>query len=85
MKPGSSAGDHYASVLFKIIVTYESKGKIVSGKRFIMKTLPEKDSEKRAALEGMPIFENEIRMNSETLPAMEKILRKSGEKSWWPR
>lgn len=86
VKPGSSAGDHYASIMFKIIVSYQmGKGKTVSGRRFILKTMPETSCQKKDLLEDMPIFANEIRMYTETLPAMEEILSRFGERPWWPK
>lgn len=83
--PGSKAGDHYASIMFKIIATYGSKGNIVSGRRFIFKTVPEADGPKKELLENLPAFKNEIMMYTKTLPAMEKILNQYGEKGFWPR
>lgn len=83
--PGSSAGDHYASVMFKIIVSYGSKGKIVTERRFILKTVPEAEGDKKNFLEMMPVFINEIRMYSTILPAMEKILKQHNESIWWPK
>lgn len=84
IKPGSSAGDHYASIMFKIIATYTSKGKEVSARRFILKTMPEVECEKKEMLKDMPVFDNEIRMYSEVLPAMQTILDQHNEKGWWP-
>ena len=81
--PGSAAGDHYASIMFKIIATYESKGKTVEKRRFILKTMPD-SGEKAEFLQDYPIFTSEINMYSKTLPAMEQILEKHGEKRWWP-
>lgn len=85
IKPGSSAGDHYASIMFKIIVTYGSKGKIVNDRRLIFKTVPEAEGPKKDLLEQLPAFKNEISMYTKTLPEMEKILNAHGEKGWWPK
>lgn len=85
VKPGSSAGDHYASIMFKIIVSYQSRGKTVSGRRFILKTMPETSCQKKDLLQDVPIFANEIRMYTKTLPAMEEILSRFGERPWWPK
>lgn len=49
VKPGSSAGDHYASIMFKIIVSYQSKGKTVSGRRFILKRCPRRVARRRTS------------------------------------
>lgn len=85
IKPGSSAGDHYASIMFKIIATYGSKGKIVSDRRFIFKTVPEAEGQKKDLLEQLPAFKNEILMYTKILPEMDKILKEHGEKGWWPK
>lgn len=85
IKPGSKAGDHYASIMFKIIATYGTKGKIVVERRFILKTMPEAEGQKKELLESMPVFKNEIQMYTETLPAMEKILVENGERAFWPK
>lgn len=84
INPGSSAGDHYASVMFKITATYGSQGRIVVDRRFILKTIPDVDGPKKDLLEQMPAFKNEIIMYTVTLPAMEKILRGHGEEPYWP-
>lgn len=85
IRPGSKAGDHYASIMFKIIATYGTKGTIVNERRFIYKTVPEAEGMKKDMLEQLPAFKNEISMYTKTLPAMEEILKKHGEKGWWPR
>lgn len=85
IRPGSKAGDHYASVMFKIIVTYGSRGRIESERRFILKTVPEADGPKKDLLENLPAFKNEISMYTQILPAMEAILKEHGEKGWWPK
>ena len=83
-KPGSGAADHYASVMFKIIVSYESKGRTVEDRRLILKTIPEAEGVKKELLETLQIFANEIKMYSDTLPAMEEILNQHGETKFWP-
>lgn len=85
IKPGSSAGDHYASIMFKIIASYGSKGEIVNDRRFIFKTVPEAEGQKKEMLENSPIFKNEILMYTQTLPAMAEILKEHGEVTWWPK
>lgn len=69
--------------MFKIIATYETKGRTVSERRFILKTMPV-SGEKKEMLEDVPIFDNEIKIYTKTLPAMEEILKKTGENPWWP-
>lgn len=84
IKPGSGKGDHYASIMFKIIASYSTKEDTVTDRRFIMKTLPEA-GKKKDLLKDSPVFTNELLMYTEALPAMEDILRKIGEEPWWPR
>lgn len=71
--------------MFKIIVSYGSKGRIVIERRFVLKTVPEAEGQKKEMLELWPAFKNETRMYSKTLSAMEDILEKHGEKGWWPK
>lgn len=83
IKPGSGAGDHYASIVQKITVSYEAKGKVTRGRKLFMKTVPD-DGKKQEILSQLPMFVNELRMYSDILPAMEKILKLNGEEKWWP-
>lgn len=83
VRPGSSAGDHYASVMFKVIVSYETKGRTVTDRRFILKTMPDA-GEKKEFLKDFPVFAKEIHMYTKTLPVMEKILTQHGDKKFWP-
>lgn len=85
IKPGSNVGDHYASIMFKVIVTYGSRGKTLIDRRFILKTIPEAEGPKKELLENMPAFKNEIIMYTEILAAMESILKEHDEKPWWPK
>lgn len=85
IRPGSKAGDHYASIMFKIIASYGTKGEIVCERRFILKTVPEAEGQKKELLEQLPAFKNEIEMYTKVFKDMEKILEESGEKGWWPR
>ena len=85
IRPGSKAGDHYASIMFKIIATYGTKGRIVLERRFILKTVPEAEGPKKELLEQLPAFKHEIIMYTQILPAMENLLKEQGEKGWWPK
>lgn len=70
--------------MFKIIVTYETKGRKVTDRRFILKTIPD-SGEKKEFLSNFPVFVSEINMYSKTIPAMKEILTKHGEKGMWPK
>lgn len=85
IKPGSAAGDHYASIMFKIIASYGTRGRIVTQRRFILKTVPEAEGQKKEFLDNSPAFKNEIVVYTKVLVAMEAILKENGEKGWWPK
>lgn len=85
IKPGSGAGDHYASVMFKIIVSYGSQGQTVVDRRLILKTTPQEEGQKKELLDDIPVFENETKMYTKILPAMEELLKQAGEKRYWPK
>lgn len=86
MKPGSDSGDHYASVIQRIAVTYQASGQSPPESRsYIMKTLPDSGGEKQKHLSQLPMFTNERRVYSEFLSKMEEILKVHGEEKWWPR
>lgn len=85
VKRGSDTGDHYASVIQRIDVTYQATGKSLPESRsFIMKTIPD-GGEKQKHLSQLPMFTNERRVYLEVLSNMEEILKHSGEEKWWPR
>lgn len=71
--------------MFKITVSYGTRGKIVSDRRFVLKTMPEAEGQKKDILEKSPAFKNETIMYTQTLKAMEEVLTQHGEKTWWPK
>ncbi|KAH8399612.1 hypothetical protein KR215_004983, partial [Drosophila sulfurigaster] len=74
MSPASAKGDHYASVMFRSKVVYETqKGKF--SKSLIIKTMPEQEGHKKEMLSNSHIFEIEIGMYTKALPKFEEILR----------
>lgn len=84
VKPGSAAGDHYASIIQKVTASYETQGHCITERRFILKTIPD-EGQKQKQLSQLPVFVNERRIYFEVLAAMEQILRQCGEERWWPR
>ncbi|GAB0094310.1 LOC111597534 [Sergentomyia squamirostris] len=78
--PGSKAGDHFASVMFKAIVSYTTKGKSISGRSLIIKTMPVDDGFKKEMLSEMNVFGREIEMYSKVLPEMKRIMESIGDK-----
>ncbi|KAH8358900.1 hypothetical protein KR093_003196 [Drosophila rubida] len=78
MSPASAKGDHYASVMFRSKVAYETqRGKF--SKSLIIKTMPEQEGHKKEMLNNSRIFETEIGMYTKALPKFEEILRQSGD------
>ncbi|XP_062712525.1 uncharacterized protein LOC109412325 [Aedes albopictus] len=86
LRPGTNAGDHYASIMFRTTVHYRSaryhKEQAIS---LIMKLPAQADGFKKDLLEGNDLFETEMRMYSEVLPAMSKALKEVGEHLEVPR
>lgn len=78
ISPGTSPGEHFASIMFKIDVKYESKG-IPERLNFIMKTVPVEEGVKKEFLKDSTAFPTEIRMYEEILPKMKDILRQIGD------
>lgn len=75
--PGTAAGDHFASIMFKIAVNYvRSTG--AETIKLIMKLMPHADGFKKEMLKESPAFNNEIRMYNEILPKMESVLSDAG-------
>lgn len=85
IQPGSAAGDHYASLMFKIIVSYGSGGEVVQDRRLILKTAPEEQGQKKDLLDDIPVFKSETLMYTKILPAMEEFLKQNGELPYWPK
>ncbi|XP_068158051.1 uncharacterized protein [Drosophila tropicalis] len=76
--PATKKGDHYASVMFRSSVEYQTDG----GKFFkslIVKAMPEQEGHKKNMLSESHIFETEIGMYAKVLPAFEKILQEAGD------
>ncbi|XP_017953558.1 uncharacterized protein LOC108649069 [Drosophila navojoa] len=78
--PASAKGDHYASVMFRAVVKYETAGSTGSSTiSLIIKTMPEADGLKKDMLSESHIFKTEIAMYTEVLPKFERILREAGD------
>ncbi|KAH8312773.1 hypothetical protein KR044_012884 [Drosophila immigrans] len=78
--PASGKGDHYASVMFRAMVSFETgKGKF--NKSLIIKTMPEQEGHKKEMLKDSPLFVTEIGMYSKVLPKFEEILRQAGDET----
>ncbi|KAL5291261.1 hypothetical protein ACFFRR_010583 [Megaselia abdita] len=79
MNPGSGKGDHYASIMFRAIINYESKNSKNQEISLIVKTMPFVDGPKKEMLKGMSFFETEIQMYKEVIPQFQKILKEAGD------
>ncbi|EAT33282.1 AAEL014439-PA [Aedes aegypti] len=86
LRPGTNAGDHYASIMFRTTVHYRSaryhKEQAIS---LIMKLTTQAEGFKKELLDGNGLFETETKMYSEVLPAMSKALAEVGEHLEVPR
>lgn len=76
--PGTKPGDHFASVIFRASVTYNSRGQNHE-KSLIIKTMPVQEGLKKDLLKGGEIFETETIMYQTVIPEMVKLLRSVGD------
>lgn len=76
--PGTVAGDHFASIMFKITVNYTSAKNDAGETKLIMKLMPHAEGFKKEMLKDTPAFKNEIRMYQDILPKMEQVLANAG-------
>ncbi|KAL5273152.1 hypothetical protein ACFFRR_000107 [Megaselia abdita] len=79
VKPGSNLGDHYASVMFRGLITYNSSTKKGEETSLIIKTMPFVDGPKKELLGQSDIFEIEISMYNDVIPKFEKILKEAND------
>ncbi|KAL5290994.1 hypothetical protein ACFFRR_010417 [Megaselia abdita] len=79
LRPGSSKGDHYASLMFRAIIKYENNSFTNLEKSLLVKTMPFVDGPKKQMLKSMNIFDVEIKMYNEVIPQFQKLLRDSGD------
>ncbi|XP_055695949.1 uncharacterized protein LOC129797409 [Lutzomyia longipalpis] len=79
MVPGTKPGDHFASIMFKAIVSYTSRGKVVSGRSLVVKTMPVEEGLKKEMFTEMPIFDREIDMYTKILPEMKRLMESIGD------
>ncbi|XP_055854162.1 uncharacterized protein LOC129917939 [Episyrphus balteatus] len=76
LSPASAQGDHYASIMFRCAVTYDTNKSKGNTKSLIIKTMPEIDGFKKDFLAESHIFETEIPMYAETIPKFHAELKK---------
>lgn len=70
--PGTKPGDHFASVIFRVLVRHDKAADEVS---LIVKTLPAEDGLKKDILKDGYVFETETLMYTTIVPAMHQLLR----------
>ncbi|GAB0088787.1 hypothetical protein DMENIID0001_032510 [Sergentomyia squamirostris] len=76
--PGTKPGDHFASIMFKAIVSYTTRGKVVSSLSLVIKTMPV-EGMKKEMFQEMPVFDREIAMYTKVLPEMARIMESIGD------
>lgn len=81
ISPATSKGDHYASVMFRGKVTYNSKKAKGQTRSLIVKIMPQVEGHKKDMLKESFVFETEINMYSNTIPKLEAELRKIGDQT----
>ncbi|XP_055902678.1 uncharacterized protein LOC129938887 [Eupeodes corollae] len=79
MSPATAKGDHYASVMFRATLGFDSKTTKGLTKSLIIKTMPQVEGHKMDLLKESFVFETEISMYSKTIPMFEAELRKIGD------
>ncbi|XP_062124123.1 uncharacterized protein LOC133837394 [Drosophila sulfurigaster albostrigata] len=78
VSPATLKGDHYASIMFRVVVEYTNKQGNAS-KSLIVKTMPQVEGFKKEQLNESHIFRTEIGMYTEVLPKFEAVLREAGD------
>ncbi|XP_055547038.1 uncharacterized protein LOC129731230 [Wyeomyia smithii] len=76
--PGTRPGDHFASIIFRAIVKYQSRG-ADHEVSLIVKTVPDGNGLKRDLLKDGVLFDTEIVMYNSVIPEMHRLLRSVGD------
>ncbi|XP_055854337.1 uncharacterized protein LOC129918046 [Episyrphus balteatus] len=79
ISPGTEKGDHFASIMFRVVATYKSPSITSESISMILKTIPEEEGFKKEVLDQMLYFETEIGMYAEEIPKLENVLRNNGD------
>ena len=79
--PGTKPGEHFASIMFKAKVTYDSTKNNLSDEviHLILKTVPILEGIKMDLFKNSSAFPTEMKMYSEIIPKMERLLAKIGD------
>jgi hypothetical protein len=79
-------GDHYASVMFRIVVTISDvKSGLNEEISLVLKTMPFVEGFKMDFLRGTSLFDVEIKMYAEILPKIEPLLKICAIQRFWPK
>ncbi|XP_053693605.1 uncharacterized protein LOC128741668 [Sabethes cyaneus] len=78
--PGSRPGDHFASIIFRAHVNYQSRG-ANHEVSLIVKTIPEDNGLKRDLLKDGVMFETETIMYNTVITEMHRLLRSVGDET----
>ncbi|XP_062551178.1 uncharacterized protein LOC134216255 [Armigeres subalbatus] len=76
--PGTKPGDHFASVIFRAKVTFNSRGENCEIS-LVIKTIPAQEGIKKDLLKGGEIFGTETIMYQTVIPEMVRLLRSVGD------
>ncbi|XP_310302.6 uncharacterized protein LOC1271496 [Anopheles gambiae] len=85
LRPGTKAGDHFASVMYRTTLQYYCTANVKKTINLIMKIKPDTDGLKKDLLDGDDFFGKEIRMYTEVLPQMAALMRSIGEEYQYPK
>ncbi|ETN60251.1 Juvenile hormone-inducible protein [Anopheles darlingi] len=87
LRPGTKAGDHFASVMYRTQVQYQMVSGVEKSIDLIMKIKPAMEGLKKELLDsdGDDFFGKEMRMYGSVLPQMAQLLATIGERYEYPR
>uniref|UniRef100_A0A182J133 CHK kinase-like domain-containing protein n=1 Tax=Anopheles atroparvus TaxID=41427 RepID=A0A182J133_ANOAO len=85
LHPGTKAGEHFASVIYRTTIHYRSSRCKEAALDVIMKIKPFQEGLKKAVLTDSDLFVREMRVYSEVLPQMARRLAAIGETINHPR
>lgn len=80
-KPATKVGDHFASIMFRVTIEYDSPKYKKSGEKItvILKTMPVVEGMKADFMKDSPAFKIETKMYAKVLPEMERVLASAGD------
>ncbi|XP_052889244.1 uncharacterized protein LOC128297606 [Anopheles moucheti] len=85
LRPGTTPGEHFASVLYRTTIHYRSQQGREASLDVIMKIKPYQAGLKKEVLEDGGLFSREMRIYNKVLPEMKRRLEEIGETFNYPR